>query len=62
MGVDNEIFWSEIALGSPPRFPKNTPLGEEGKKKREEPVMQGMGGRKFRPTPVPPDNNTETFM
>ena len=33
MGVDNEIFWSEIALGSPPRFPKNTPPGEEGKKK-----------------------------
>ena len=54
MGVDNEIFWSEIALGSPPRFPKNTPPGEEGKKKREEPVMQGMGGRKFSTPSCPP--------
>ena len=62
MGVDNEIFWSEIALGSPPRFPKNTPPGEEDKKKGGEPVMQGMGARKFRSPPVPPANNAETFM
>ena len=35
--------------------PPPPPRGKEGKKKKRlEPVMQGMGGRKFRPPPVPP--------